>query len=191
LPFGYPYSTVGHIFSKDFGRMADTDLITSRNEISRLIPNHAEFPDTYVMDKYGMFTRESITRIAQVEIMYSSPRSFVYYMNRLSGEEWSKEQRSDENGVEPITIDLIEKCVPDESVPWLLSNERGRLDYKRLTDEKVCGIIDGSFVPRFGKASVYQLDDSQKDQIAAFLRNECHVSERQIGRCLYFDGRSK
>lgn len=187
LAYEYPYSTVSHIFSKPFGRTESTVSMQSRREMLGLLPRYTEIPESYRMDENGMFCRESFTRISQVEIMYTTPRAFAYFMNRLSGEEWANEQLKDGNGCAPVTIDSIEQGLEKSELKALLTNEYGKVDYGRKTDEDLCGIIDGEFVPRFGKSSVYQLDISEKDKIASALQNQFHVGGRQLNRCLYFN----
>jgi hypothetical protein len=186
LAYEYPYSTVSHLFNREFGRKRPSNLMKSRKEINRFLPRFSEFPDSYEMDGDGMFTRESITKISQVEMLYSTPRAFVYFMNRLSSEEWLKEQLKDENGKEPVSMAMIESCVRDMQPSQLEANEYGKVDRGHLSDEALCGIIDERMVPLLRKDSVYQLDDSEKNTVAMLLMGEYHVSKKQVNRCLFF-----
>jgi hypothetical protein len=44
------------------------------------------------MNEDGMFLRESFMEIPQLELLFVTPRGFLYQMNRISDEIWQKEQ---------------------------------------------------------------------------------------------------
>jgi hypothetical protein len=67
----------------------------------------------------------------------------------------------------------------------MLECEKGfRYNPSALDDIAVCNIIDKQLVKRFGKTSVYALSDVQKLKIAQVLRNDFHLPQHQISRCL-------
>lgn len=182
--FGYAQSSVNSIFRKELGKPENQDIITSRPIIQKCLPRYSEFPDTYVMDKNGMFTRESITQTTQVEMRYVTPRAFLFYMNRLTNEDWYLEQKKDNNDREPITLEVIEKGAVNTPLKILMSNEYGRYDQSRRTDMDVCITIDAEFVRKCGKSSVYELSPNEKKRIADVLQFEYHLPQNQIRRCL-------
>ena len=136
------------------------------------------------MTKSGIYLRDSVIDTAEVENMFVTPRSFLYYMNRISGEEWRKEQEKDENQQPPVTLDVIERGINLQSVDRMLTNESGRFRCRGLSDIDLCTIIDTEIVPNTGRKSVYELTSSERDKI---MRHVCHtysVSEGQASRCL-------
>ena len=61
----------------------------------RFVGRNVKIPDGYLMDKSGLILREYVTAVQQVELLFTSPRSFLYYMNRPSNEKWIVEQKED------------------------------------------------------------------------------------------------
>lgn len=182
--FGYGHSSVNCFFRSELGKSEKVGVLASRAEMNKYLPRHSEYPDTYVMDKNGMFVRESFVQVSQVEVLFGSPRAFLYYMNRLSSEKWYQEQNDDKNGKMPVTLDIIESGTTNAPIAALLKNEFGKYNKSMMNDMDVCGLVDNDFVPRFGKSSVYQLSTDEKKRIAAVLFREYHISDDQIKRCL-------
>lgn len=146
-PFGYPFSTAKSIFAKELGRSAPERLITSRNEIPSFLPRYSKFPDGYAMTPGGVFARESFEEIQLVESFYVSPRSFLFYMNRLSGEEWSKDQEKDGTGSEPVTLKSMETGCPESELSRMLQAERGHAFMNMGVDDfTLCGIVDNDII---------------------------------------------
>ena len=108
----------------------------------------------------------------------------MYYMNRMSGEEWEKEQERD-NGL-PLTLENIEAGVNMNKISSMLRNEFGREDYNNLSDIRLCEIIDLEILPMHGLTSVYQLDLQTKTSIANELILKYRVGKDKIKRCLVF-----
>ena len=90
IPYAYPHSSVNAIFQREMGKRPESDLLSPASYY-RYIGRRAEYPDTYKMSKSGLFLRESVLDIPQVENMFSTPRKFDFYMNRRSSEEWLAE----------------------------------------------------------------------------------------------------
>lgn len=186
-PFGTVHSSIHDLFAKDFCWPEPQGLITDRSVIRSFLPRRAEFPDNYVMDSSGLFTRASVEQIRQAEAYFVTPRNFLFDMNRLSREDWLKIQDEDGTAGDRITLAGMEPLYGSEEVSRMLANESGRnARPDARTDLDVCAMIDGDYVPRYQKSSVYQLSESQKDQIARDLYYDRKVSKRQINRCLYF-----
>ena len=180
--FGYPHSSAKSLFVNELGLFKPKSLIISREEIASIIPRRYEFPDSFAMNENGVFERTSFLSTQMTEAYYGSARNYLYQMNRLSGEEWLKDQSRDGNGIPPLGLADIE---PSYSVEDLLKNESGRgFRPDRPTDMEVCKLIDCDFVVRYGASSVYHLTDSQKQSIFKELRYERHLPEAQIRRCL-------
>lgn len=132
-PFGYPHSSTNMIFREQLGKMSDFQLL-GRKQRHNYVGRNVNIPDGFEMDKSGLFLRNGITAVQQVELLYGTPRNFIYYMNRPSDDKWLEEQNEDKVSASPVTIDLIEQGVSLTSYDAMLKNERGRADYKRLTD---------------------------------------------------------
>lgn len=182
-PFGYAHSSANTYFSKELGKFNHEELLTEKHS-RRYLPRLNDYPSGYKMTKSGIYLRDSVIDTAEVENMFVTPRSFLYYMNRISGEEWRKEQEKDENQHPPVTLGVIEHGINLQSVDRMLANESGRFKYRSLSDIDLCTIIDTELVPNIGRMSVYELTSSERDKI---MRHICHtysVSEEQARRCL-------
>lgn len=181
--FGYPFCSVRDMFSEDIGLCGDVAVPMSRADIASRLPRYSDFPDSFQMNERGVFVRSSFMELRRTEQFYSSPRNFLYQMNRISDESWSQEQLKDNTGT-PITLKDIENA-DEKTVAKMLNNEYGRnFNRTRLQDLDVCTLIDKELCRPFGANSVYQLTESQKMRIARQLKYDFHVSDAQISRCL-------
>ena len=184
-PFGYPYSSANCIFAKELGRTPQSGMITSRSEISSFLPRYSNFPDWYAMTPDGVFIRKSFEEIQLVESLYVTPRSFLYNMNRLSGEEWRKDQERDGAGTEPVTLQSMEIGYSESEMSRMLKAERGHSFMNMGADDfTLCSVVDNDIVRRFGKLSVYDLSPSQKQKAAEMLCREMRASPSQASRVL-------
>lgn len=184
-PFGYGPCSINDLFREDLGKPPHRYRITSRSEIASRLPRFSEFPDRFVMDGDGMLLRESFEELRRVELYYKTPRSFLYQMNRLSSENWEREQQQDETSDAPITLRSVEPQADERTLTDLLSNEKG-LSYKkdRMSDMDICMLIDRTLMNRHPGKTIYQIDHGQKIQMARTLRYEFHLPDTQIRRCL-------
>lgn len=183
IPYAYPHSTVNAIFQREMGKRPEESLLPS-NTFYRHVGRNAVWPDTYKMSSSGLFLRETVLDIPQVENMFVTPRNFDFYMNRRTSEEWVKEQAKDRNDRDPITLELIESHSGLTSISDMMANESGRSDYRRMSDVAVCAEIDSIVVSEFHKPSIYLLRVDEKIRIAGHLRQKYHLGKEQIERCL-------
>lgn len=183
LPFAYPHCSANAIFRKEMGKFHDEALLPARS-CSRFLGRYAEYPDSYKMTTSGVFTRESVLDIPQMEALYGTPRAFNFHMSRKSSEEWEAEQRKDANGLPPINLFSIEHGVNMHDESRMLIFESGKADYRRLSDIDLCTELDTLARNRYGRQSVYQLTLKEKQDIAEHLYRVRHLSESQIRRCL-------
>ncbi len=181
--FGYPYCSVREQFADDLGMAQEVAGHWSKEEMASILPRYSEFPDEYQMTAQGVFLRRSFMEIRKVEQYYATPRGYLYQMNRLTDESWSREQLQDQTGP-PITLRDVEQA-DENTVAQLLKNESGRgFKHGRMQDLDVCHLIDHDLLPGYGVQSVYQLTATQKQRIARQLFYEFHLPEHQIRRCL-------
>lgn len=181
--FAYPYGSCNSLFAGARG-IGFQKLITNRNEINSYLPKNAEFPDSFAMKSDGTLDRSSFEEIRMAESWYGTPNSFIYNMNRRTTEEWIKEQESDDNKCEPITLNIIEKGVNFETEAEMLKNEGGARSSSVLhTDQEICNLIDCNIIHRYRRASIYQLDYKQRSEIAAELIGDLRVRAVQAARC--------
>ena len=181
--FGYPYCTVKDLFAEELGFGKSVGAGYSREVMSSYLPRHAVFPDEYEMNSSGVFLRRSFMEIRIAEQYYVTPRNYLYQMNRLTDESWSRDQMKDNTG-EPLTLGAVE--LADESmVARMLKNESGK-QHLRMQDMDVCRLIDRDLLQ--GSATVYQLQNGRKRDIARQLYYEFHLPEHQIRRCLVYSG---
>ena len=185
IPYAYPHCTVNAIFRKEMGKTHIENEL-NQNSFYRFVGRKAEWPSHYRMNDKGLFLRESVLDIVQVENMYATPRAFNYYMSRKSGEEWEKEQEKDNIGASPIRLEDIEQGINGQTKEKMLIYESGRSDYRKISDIELCHEIDRNIIPKYGKASVYHLSRTEKEQIGEFLFRTFRIGEAQIRRCLAF-----
>ena len=183
IPYAYPHCSVNSIFMREMGKSPEQQLLHPRYH-HRYLGKTAEYPDTYKMSSSGLFLRETVLDIPQVENMFMTPRVFNYYMSRKSSEEWEAEQHKDKNDRPAVTLGNIEPGHSIGDVEKMLIYENGKADYRRPTDMDVCSIIDDSILKQYGKTSVYLLTEREKQMIAESLYRHYRIGERQIRRCL-------
>ena len=183
IPYAYPHCSANAIFMREMGKRPEENLLP-RKSYYRHLGRNAEYPDSYKMNKDGVFLRESVLDIPQVENLYVTPRMFNFYMSRKSSEEWEQEQSKDQNLSPLINIQSIENGVTTDPIEKLLLFENGKADYRKLTDIDICTEIDRNILPKYGKASVYHLSSEEKKQIANHLYNTLHLNIAQSRRCL-------
>lgn len=183
IPYAYPHCSVNAIFQKEMGKSPAEHLLP-RKSFYRYIGKRAECPNHYRMTQSGVFLRESVLDIAQVENIYLTPRSFDYYMARRTGEDWAKEQEKDQNGRPAVRLEDIEKGMTGDAPHKMLINEMGKNDYRRCSDIDLCRYIDKEILVRYGKISVYHLTTTEKKTIAEHLYKKFHIGREQMMRCL-------
>ena len=182
-PFGYEFSSIRGMFRKEFGWQT-TEGTLPRKSAYQFIPSRSVLPERYQMSSEGMILPETVIDAQDIEHQFSTARSFLYYMNRLSGEEWIREQQQDKTDLPAITIQSIEEGVRLHDINTMLRNEHGRANYTAMTDLMLCHEIDNAILPEFGVSSVYQLTIEQRENIVGYLRRRYSVPVLQAKRCL-------
>ena len=183
IPYAYPHCSANAIFMHEMGKQPEENLLPQKSYY-KYLGRAAEYPDSYKMSESGVFLRESVLDIPQVENLFVTPRMFNFYMSRKSSEEWEAEQGKDQNNSPLINIQSIEHGVTTESIEKLLLFENGKADYRKLSDIDLCTEIDRCILPKYGKVSVYHLSSAEKTLIANHLHNSLHINVGQIRRCL-------
>lgn len=189
IPYAYPHSSANVIFQKEMGKSPTTDILPKAS-FYRHIGRRAQVPDSYKMSKSGLFLRESVLDIPQVENMFMTPRTFDYYMSRKTSEDWINEQSKDGNDTPPITLDTIESHTYMNNSKQMIVNEGGRLNYRKITDIELCSEIDKAVQYDFGKPSIYSLSLAEKKDISDLMIKLFHPSSEQLCRCLAIDYQS-
>ena len=182
-PFGYEFSSIRGIFRTEFGWQT-AEGILPRKSAYKFIPSRSVLPENYQMNSEGMILPESVIDAQDIEHQFSTARSFLYYMNRLSGEEWVREQQQDQTGLPAITLESIEEGVIFHDMNTMLRNEHGRANYAAMTDIMLCHEIDNTILPGYGAISIYQLSMEQRENMVQLLRRRYGVSVTQAKRCL-------
>ena len=184
-PYAYPHCSANAIFRKEMGKFYNEPLLPEKSYY-RHLGRRCEYPDSYKMTESGIFTRESVLDIPQVEALYGTPRAFNFYMSRKSSEEWEAEQQKDNNNHASITLSVIEKGIGLHDPGKMLSFESGKADYRKISDIELCTELDTLARTQYGRHSVYELTLKEKEQIAEYLYRIRHLSESLIRRCLVF-----
>ena len=182
-PFGYEFSSIRGMFRKEFGWQT-TEGTLPRKSAYQFIPSRSVLPERYQMNSEGMILPETVIDAQDIEHQFSTARSFLYYMNRLSGEEWIREQQQDQTELPAITLESIEEGVRFHDLNTMLRNEHGRTNYSAMTDIMLCHEIDNTILPGYGVSSVYQLSIEQRENMVGLLRRKYGVSVTQAKRCL-------
>ena len=183
IPYAYPHCSANAIFMKEMGKAPCQRLIDPRH-YRQFIGKTAEYPDSYKMSENGIFLRESVLDIPQVENLFATPRTYNWYMSRKSSEEWEAEQAKDQNGKAPINLAAIETGVKTDSIAKMQIYESGKENYRRPSDIDICMEIDRNILPKYGKPSIYMLTRLEKQKIAEHLYRYLKIGEKQIQRCL-------
>ena len=136
------------------------------------------------MNAEGMILPETVIDVQDVEHQFSTARSFIYYMNRLSGEEWIREQQQDHTDLPAITLESIEEGVKFHDINTMLRNEHGRANYNAINDLMLCSEIDNYLLPDYRVSSVYQLTSEQREMMAEMIKRKYYISAAQAKRCL-------
>ena len=182
-PYAYRHSSANAVFRKEMGKFHQEALLPVKS-YARYLGRHVEYPDRYKMTESGVFTRESVLDIPQVENLFVTPRTFNYYMSRKSSEEWEAEQSRDGNNISPVNLKLIESGVNMHDFDRMFVYENGKSDYSKVSDIELCTELDSLARTRYGRHSVYQLSKKEKQQIATELYRIRHIGEAQIRRCI-------
>lgn len=182
-PFAYRHCSAKAFFRKELGFTMPFDYLPDKSYY-RYLPKGVVPPDEYKMDSSGLFMRETVMDISDVEHRFGTARSYLFYMNRLSGEEWKREQDKDLSGEQSITLELLEQNAYGQSLSEMLRHEHGKSNYLAMTDLAVCDMIDMQILPSMGRDSVYELSRREKIEIGRFLQNDHLLPDAQLRRCL-------
>ncbi len=182
-PFGYKYSSINSLFQKELGR--DSNLIIMHARFQHIyLPENNKLPPNYIMNSEGLMIPESVIDITDVQHQFSNARTFLYYMNRLSGESWEKEQLQDKTDLPPITLESIERSNFGQSLQTMLNNEHGKANYNAISDIELCYEIDKVILPKLNVSSVYKLSPANYNKVVKALQKKYHISKEQLNRCL-------
>lgn len=183
IPYAYHHSSANAIFRKEMGKPAHEDLLPRRS-FYKFIGKSVECPERYQMHASGVFLRESVLDIPQVEGLFGTPRAFNYFMTRKSSEEWAQEQARDNVDIPSFTLESIERNVKMHDIDKMLMFENGKANYRCISDIELCTEADALSRLRYGKHSVYQLTIQQQRQLAEDLYRKYRTSPERIKRCL-------
>ena len=182
-PFAYRHCSANAIFRKETGK-DDVLECLSRKSYYRFLPKGQTCPLKYVMDASGLIKRETVLDLADIEHRFVTPRAFLFYMNRLSGEEWRREQEKDNAAAAPVSLEMIERNSTSQTISEMLSHEHGRSDYRVVTDIELCEFIDTQILPKYGFASVYELPSHLKQTLLNRVVSEKSIIISRAQRCL-------
>lgn len=183
IPYTYPHCSANAIFRKEMGKFSEEKLLPEKSYY-RFIGKRAKYPSSYKMTRNGVFTRESVLDIPQMEAKFGTPRVFNFYMTRKSSEEWEAEQKKDANELPPVNLISIEQGVDLQDADKMYTFEAGKSDYRKTSDIELCTELDMLARNRYGRHSVYQLSPKEKQEIAEHLYRVRHLNDSQIRRCL-------
>ena len=186
-PFEYEFSSITGVFTKELGYATAADDMTEWIA-QRKLPSRNNLPSGVKFSRSGRPLPETIIDMADVEHMFSSARTYIYYMNRISGEEWEKEQEKDRLSTSTIKLDDIETGVHGDSIRDMLNNEHGRGRRYAIEDLSLCEKIDRLIAKYFPQKTVYTICHAERAKLASRLSQEYHISRDQLSRCLRYQG---
>ena len=178
-PFGYRFSSISALFSEELGRFYEPELMPVKSQYLYL-PEGVRLPSGYRMDTSGLILPESVIDVADMEHQFSTARTFLYYMNRLSGENWMKEQLQDDTQTPPVTLEDMELGITCQDTKTMLINEHGRTNYNAISDITLCETIDNFLSER----TIYELTEKELVAVADYLTREYRITTEQLKRCL-------
>ena len=199
-PFAYPHCSANTIFRQELGKLNTPELIANGQRY-KYLPDGISLPSRYRMSASGLLLREDILDTDYTEDIYISPRNFLFQMNKIEKDKDEMEQIK-ENGMPPVTLEVVENGVKDFDMRQALINEQGRVNNNALTDVELCKIIDDIILPtRYfasgHESSIYLLSDRQRADIGNYIWKETRrytspaglfkgkiTTEAQIRRCL-------
>ena len=199
-PFGYEHNSCNAIFQKQLGKSPTTEFMPEKSRYRFLSGNVANYAG-YRMNANGLLLREDIIDTAYVEEIFLTPRNFLFNMTRMSDEKWLAEQK-EEGPAAPVTLDIIEKGMPDFDPGLLKFNEKGRVDHTPVNDMDLCLMIDREYVPKYLKdngnrtPSIYMLPETKRKEIGNAIWEDTktaryspkgsngRVTVKQLERCL-------
>ncbi|MCQ2115435.1 MAG: hypothetical protein MJZ07_04460 [Bacteroidales bacterium] len=197
---GYKHCSVNSYFTDDLGRDEPQEMISNSGR-ARFLSRNSPIPKEWRMEKSGLLVRKDVIDTDYVESIFVTPRNFLFQMNRITDESWIKEQKTDEKiGIE-ISLETIEKGMPEFDLEKILRNEKGRMDLRLMSDIELCRIVDTIYVPRYctdnDYCSVYALPEKTRRRIAEDIlekyrlkknsiasKNQPYVTVGQVRRCL-------
>lgn len=182
-PFEYEFSSVTGVFTKELGHLTSSDEITDRIA-QRKLPSRNKLPYGIKLSKAGRPLPETITDVADLEHMFSTARTYLYYMNRISGEEWEREQEKDKLNASPIKLENIEAGICGTSIRDMLVNENGRGRENVIQDMSLCEVIDKFVSKKFPGETVYTLHTEELATVASNISQRLTVSKEKLSRCL-------
>ena len=182
-PFESEFSSVSAAFSTELGQCFEGNGPEGRIPY-RQIPSRHTLPPHAKISYTGNIVPSSIIDTVDLEHMFATARSYLYFMNRLSGEEWEKEQEKDNCGDAPIRIEDIESGIQGTPLQQMLANEHGRSRPSDIDDIKLCTLIDKLIHNISDCLTVYTINHEQACRIKAHILKKHHVSTEQISRCL-------
>ena len=182
-PFEYEFSSVTGIFTKELGHLTSSNEMTDKI-VQRKLPSHHKLPSGIKLSRAGIPLPETIIDVADLEHLFSTARTYLYYMNRISGEEWEREQEKDRLNISPIKLENIEAGVCGTSIREMLINENGRGREHVIQDISLCEAIDKFISEKFPDKTVYTLRPEERLKVGAKIGQHFHVSQEQLSRCL-------
>lgn len=189
-PFAYKHCSSNSFFKDALGKGEDPALLPQEQRY-KYLPGRGPLPLQYRMDASGMIMREDILEVALVESMYGTPRNYLYQMNRVGDEIYREDQKAEESRSPLITLELIEKGIPELDVAQLLRNENGKHNPVNITDIELCELIDKHYLPMFSKAeTIYEASVSDRIRMCRCISGDLWATrhkrstEAQLKRCL-------
>ena len=191
-PYGYRHCSANALFRKQLGK--EHGLLLPSDQRYRYLPSRVSLPERYRMDDSGLLLREDILETAHVESLYGTPRNFLYQMNKIGDEKGQQDQREEKSSSPIITLELMEKGVPENDISTLLRNQSGKHNPNRILDLELCSLIDTTFVSQLSKSkehpSIYQIPYVRRVDLFNHLRQNLwqdqkkFATEDQLKRCL-------
>lgn len=179
-PFSYPFSSIDSYFRQSIHHGYQRAKIPAHYR-PRIAKNRKK-PQPFITGSQRQFLPESFVQTNMIEHFFKTERSFLFYMNRPSNEEWIAEQKRTNSGKDAITLEIIENEKNPLTIQQMLRNEYSH--HKRPDDTEICRIIDCELLGEFKSVSYANLKLSEKQKIAEYLIKTKKTTMHQAGRCL-------
>ena len=183
-PFEYEFSSVSAAFATELGHSSVSEGPNGKIPHWQ-IPSRHILPQNVSISHNGYIIPRSIIDTVDLEHKFATARTYLYFLNRLSGEEWEKEQEKDNSGKPPVKIEDIEIGIKGASLRKMLAYENGRNRSQDVNDIQLCTMIDEMITKRDGSSTVYTITKEHAQEISDFLTKKYHITPEQMARCLH------
>ena len=108
--------------AEELGKKTATDLLPARSYYNYMPREKIDLMKGCRMSSNGLFLREDVIDVNYVQELYMTARNYLFYMNRITNDDWKKEQLADKLAGPVVSIDSIEQHATPEQIKAMLAD---------------------------------------------------------------------